>query len=136
VGLGTSFCGISSGRASSCISSSRSRPDGTEPLANYRTIRSELELHNAELGRRPEIVAVDEGRPARRPRGAAAIVGGHGRRGVFDIRRDGPGLNELVGRIAKNAARRAGVVGETKRRLTKYDNSTHQTALFSRNQKV
>ena len=32
--------------------------DGTEPLANYRAIRAELEKHDAELGRRPEIVAV------------------------------------------------------------------------------
>ena len=32
--------------------------DGTEPLANYRSIRAELELHDAELGRRPEIVVV------------------------------------------------------------------------------
>jgi len=32
--------------------------DGTEPLTNYRTIRTELEMHSAELGQRPEIVVV------------------------------------------------------------------------------
>jgi GTPase len=32
--------------------------DGTQPLANYRAIRSELELYDAELGRRRELVAV------------------------------------------------------------------------------
>ncbi len=36
--------------------------DGTEPLANYRSIRSELEMYNAELGRRPEIVVGHQGR--------------------------------------------------------------------------
>jgi GTP-binding protein len=32
--------------------------DGTDPLANYRIIRSELELYSTELGVRPEIVVV------------------------------------------------------------------------------
>jgi len=32
--------------------------DGSDPLANYRTIRDELKRHDAELGQRPEIVAV------------------------------------------------------------------------------
>ena len=32
--------------------------DGTEPLANYRTIRHELEEYDVKLGERPEIVAV------------------------------------------------------------------------------
>ena len=32
--------------------------DGTEPLDNYRSIRSELEKFNPELGKRPEVVAV------------------------------------------------------------------------------
>ena len=34
--------------------------DATEPLANYRAIRSELEQYNLDLGRRPEIVAVSK----------------------------------------------------------------------------
>ena len=32
--------------------------DGSDPLQNYRVIRNELELYSADLGRRPEIVAV------------------------------------------------------------------------------
>ena len=34
--------------------------DATEPLANYRAIREELERYDAALGRRPEIVAVSK----------------------------------------------------------------------------
>ena len=32
--------------------------DGSDPLANYRTIRDELTQHDAKLGERPEIIAV------------------------------------------------------------------------------
>ena len=32
--------------------------DGSDPLANYRIVRGELEMYSAELGQRPEIVAV------------------------------------------------------------------------------
>ena len=32
--------------------------DGSDPLANYRVVRGELEQYDVELGRRPEIVAV------------------------------------------------------------------------------
>jgi GTP-binding protein len=32
--------------------------DGSDPLANYRSVREELERYDAALGRRPEIVAV------------------------------------------------------------------------------
>jgi GTP-binding protein len=35
--------------------------DGTDPLANYRTIREELALHDAALGERPEIVVMSKG---------------------------------------------------------------------------
>ena len=34
--------------------------DGSDPLANYRAIRNELELHDARLGERPEIVVVSK----------------------------------------------------------------------------
>jgi GTPase len=75
--------------------------DGTEPLANYRAIRSELELYNAELGRRPEIVAVTKADlPAGRDvqQRLAEALGGE----VLLISGvTGQGLNELVGRIAR-----------------------------------
>ncbi|HEY8503961.1 MAG TPA: hypothetical protein VIL46_05225, partial [Gemmataceae bacterium] len=34
--------------------------DGSDPVANYRTIRRELELYSAPLARKPEIVAVSK----------------------------------------------------------------------------
>jgi GTP-binding protein len=34
--------------------------DGSDPLANYRKIRRELELYSAELARKPEVVAVSK----------------------------------------------------------------------------
>ena len=75
--------------------------DGTEPLANYRAIRSELELYNAELCRRPEIVVVTKadlpsGRDVQQRLSEA--IGGD----VLLISAvTGQGLNELVGRIAR-----------------------------------
>src|SRR5262249_9408073 len=35
-------------------------PDGSDPLANYRAIRRELELYNPELVKRPEFVVVSK----------------------------------------------------------------------------
>ena len=78
--------------------------DGTGPLANYQTIRSELELHSAELGRRPEIVAVtkaDLPESAEVRRQLAALIGSE----VLLISAvTGQGLNDLVGRIAQTLA--------------------------------
>jgi GTPase len=75
--------------------------DGTEPLANYRTIRAELEQYDAELGRRPEIVAVTKADlPAAdgvRQRLAETI----GCEVLLISAVTGQGLNDLVGRIAK-----------------------------------
>ena len=34
--------------------------DGSDPAANYRTIRRELELYSAELAKKPEVVAVSK----------------------------------------------------------------------------
>ena len=75
--------------------------DATEPVANYRTIRDELEKYDVELGRRPEIVAVTK---ADLP--AAAVVQkelaaaiGHDVLLISAV--TGQGLNELVGAIAQ-----------------------------------
>jgi GTPase len=35
-------------------------PDGSDPLANYRTVRNELELYSAALAAKPEIIAVSK----------------------------------------------------------------------------
>ncbi|MBU4399353.1 MAG: GTPase ObgE [Planctomycetes bacterium] len=76
--------------------------DGAEPTANYRAIRAELEMHDPELGRRPEIVVVTkadlpEGQQAQRQ--LAEAIGSE----VLLISAvTGQGLNELVGRIVKS----------------------------------
>jgi GTPase len=74
--------------------------DGTEPLTNYRAIRAELELYDAELGQRPEIVLVTKadlpGSAEVRDQLAEAI----GREVLLISAVTGQGLNELVGRIA------------------------------------
>ena len=74
--------------------------DGTEPVANYRSIRAELEMHDYELGRRPEILVVSKADlpsgPQVRQR-LAELTGGD----VLLISAvTGQGLNDLVGRIA------------------------------------
>jgi GTPase len=74
--------------------------DGSDPLANYRAIREELEKYDAELGRRPEIVVVTKadlpGSSDVRQRLAEAVGGD-----VLLISAvTGQGLNDLVGRIA------------------------------------
>jgi GTPase len=74
--------------------------DATDPLANYRAIRAELEMYNAELGRRPEIVVVTKadlpGALDVRQRLSEAV----GRDVILISAVTGQGLNELVGRIA------------------------------------
>jgi GTPase len=75
--------------------------DGTKPLDNYRAIRTELELHSAELGKRPEILVVTKADlpEAEEVRRQLAELVGHE---VFLISAvTGQGLNELVGRIAQ-----------------------------------
>ncbi len=75
--------------------------DGTEPLTNYRTIRAELEMYDAELGQRPEIVVVTKadlpGSTDVRQRLAETI----GRDVLLISAVTGQGLNDLVGAIVK-----------------------------------
>jgi GTP-binding protein len=75
--------------------------DGTDPLANYRTIRAELEQYNSELGKRPEIVVVTKADiPSARDvqQQLAQTTGGD----VLLISAvTGQGLNDLVTRIAQ-----------------------------------
>ena len=75
--------------------------DGSEPLANYRAIRSELEMYDAELVRRPEIVVVTKADlPSARDvqERLSQALGGD----VLLISAvTGQGLNDLVGRIAR-----------------------------------
>ena len=80
--------------------------DGSDPLANYRSIRAELEMHDYDLGRRPEIVAVTK---ADLPSGQAVRQGLAeltGREVLLISAVTGQGLNELVAHIT--TALRAG----------------------------
>ena len=69
--------------------------DGSDPLANYRTIRDELEQYDVQLGQRPEIVAVTK---ADLP-GADAVHGrlreALGRPVLLDLRGHGPGAQRV-----------------------------------------
>ncbi len=75
--------------------------DGSDPLANYRNIRAELEKHSQELARRPEIVVVSKadlpGSSEVRRRLAEATGG----EVLLISAVTGQGLNELVARIAR-----------------------------------
>jgi GTPase len=78
--------------------------DGTDPAANYRAIRQELELYDAELARRTEIVVVTKadlpGAAETRDRLAAELD-----LPILLISAvTGQGLNELVGRMAREMA--------------------------------
>jgi GTP-binding protein len=75
--------------------------DGTEPLANYRTIRTELEQYNAELGNRPEIVVVTKADLPNSRDVQQRLAEMTGREVLLISAVTGQGLNELVGRIAQ-----------------------------------
>jgi GTP-binding protein len=75
--------------------------DGTDPLTNYRTIRAELEQHDAQLGRRPEIIVVTK---ADIPAGREVqqrLAEASGQAVLLISAVTGQGLNELVGRLAQ-----------------------------------
>ncbi|HLA86143.1 MAG TPA: GTPase ObgE [Thermoguttaceae bacterium] len=75
--------------------------DQTDPLANYRAIRDELERYDPELGRRPEITAVTKadlpGAAAFREQLSTAI----GRPVLLISAVTGEGLNDLVVAVAR-----------------------------------
>jgi GTPase len=75
--------------------------DGSAALANYRTIRTELELHSAELGQRPEIVVVTKGDLPGSGEVQRCLAEAVGRDVLLISAVTGQGLNELVGRIAQ-----------------------------------
>jgi GTPase len=73
--------------------------DGSDPLANYRTVRRELELHSAPLAAEPEIVAMSKaeltGSPAVRERLEREL----GREVLAVSAVTGQGLAQLVGSV-------------------------------------
>lgn len=75
--------------------------DGTDPLVNYQTIRTELEMHDVELGQRPEIVVVTKADLPGSRDVQQLLAEKTGREVLLISAVTGQGLNELVGRIAK-----------------------------------
>jgi len=74
--------------------------DGSQPVANYHTIRAELEQYDAELGRRREIVAVSKADLPGAAEVRAALAAALGREVLLISAVTGQGLNTLVGAIA------------------------------------
>jgi GTP-binding protein len=75
--------------------------DGTEPLPNYRAIRAELETHDPNLGRRPEIVAVSKADLPGAEEVQRKLADALGREVLLISAVTGQGLNTLVGTIAQ-----------------------------------
>lgn len=75
--------------------------DATDPLTNYRAIRSELEKHSEELGRRPEIVVVSKADLPKSQEVRQQLAEITGNEVLLISAVTGQGLNELVGRIAQ-----------------------------------
>jgi GTP-binding protein len=75
--------------------------DGTDPLANYRTIRAELEQYDAKLGERPEVLVVTKADLPIAKDLQQQLSELTGREVMLISAVTGQGLNELVGRIAK-----------------------------------
>ena len=74
--------------------------DGSDPTANYLAIRAELESHDPELGRRPEIVAVTKADLPDAIQAREDLAEAIGREVLLISAVTGQGLNELVGKIA------------------------------------
>ena len=75
--------------------------DGTNPAANYRAIRQELEMHDEGLGRRPEIVAVTKADLPRCEEVRKELADEFDREVLLISAVTGQGLNTLVAAISK-----------------------------------
>ncbi len=78
--------------------------DGSDPLANYRTIRDELTQYDTKLGERPEIIAVTKAELPGAAELQALIAEETGREVLLMSSVTGQGLNVLTGRIASALA--------------------------------
>ncbi|MEE8451518.1 MAG: GTPase ObgE [Thermoguttaceae bacterium] len=74
--------------------------DGTDPAANYRAIRQELEMHDEGLGRRPEIVAVTKADLPKCEEVRRELADEFGCEVLLISAVTGQGLNTLVGAIS------------------------------------
>ena len=75
--------------------------DGTDPLANYRAIRDELEQYDEALGRRPEVVAVTKSDLPEASEVRASLAETLQREVFLISAVTGEGLNQLLGAIAR-----------------------------------
>ncbi|NLF07554.1 MAG: GTPase ObgE [Pirellulaceae bacterium] len=75
--------------------------DESDPTANYRAIRAELESHDPELGRRPEIVVVTKADLPEAKTVRDQLAESTGAEVLLISAVTGQGLNDLVGRIAQ-----------------------------------
>lgn len=75
--------------------------DGTQPLANYRTIRDELDRHDEKLAHRPQIVAVTKADLPGAEQVQQELAEQLGGEVLLISAVTGQGLNTLVGAIAK-----------------------------------
>ena len=75
--------------------------DDTEPEANYRAIRQELEKHGRQLAERPEIVAVTKADLPAAETLQSQLADALGREVLLISAVTGQGLNTLVGAIAR-----------------------------------
>jgi GTP-binding protein len=73
--------------------------DGTDPLANYRAIRQEVEQYDAHLGDRPEIVAVSKCELPGAEEVRQTIATALGREVLAFSSVTGQGLDRLLGRV-------------------------------------
>ena len=76
--------------------------DGTDPLENYRSIRSELLLYNERLGDRPETVVVSKAELPGAAEVRDALAAELGREVLLISAVTGQDLNKLTAAIARN----------------------------------
>jgi GTP-binding protein len=74
--------------------------DGSDPLANYATIRDELVRYDPQLGARPEIVAMSKCELPGAAEVHKALVAASGKEVLLISAVTGQGLNQLTQRIA------------------------------------
>src|SRR5690606_3038858 len=75
--------------------------DGSDPEANYRAIRHELEQYKADLAQRPEIVAVTKAELPGADEFRATLEASLQREVLLVSAVTGKGLNELIRRISE-----------------------------------
>lgn len=80
--------------------------DGSDPLANYRAIRDELERYNPQLVERPEVLAVTKGELPEAAQVADRLRAELGREVLLISAVTGLGLNQLVFRVVEHLAER------------------------------